>query len=609
MVTGLFRHALGYRLGTIANLLAMIWVAQITEKLLRPFLRNAWLRAFGVLLVVLAEHLLFEINNYMADLLALPLLLEATYLAVNHENSRNRRRNLVCVAMLLGMSVAFKLTNAAIALPIVMLCAYRELASARISGQPPRQIGWTTLLCAIAFVVPLLPFSLYLYRETGSPVFPVFNGVFKSPYWPASNIWDPRWGPKGLWEKLLWPILISLWPQRLSELAVYSGRISFGFAAALAGFLISRRDRVLRQLCLLVVVAALLWSGSTGYIRYALYVEVLAAIVVIALAARVAERKPRTGTIVAGLLWVGLFAQACLACYYVSKMEWGGRSIFRTGRAYRYEAGYILHDHSLRSFIDPETLKRLDTVDVWLVSSVKTTGLEVMLRPDAPIISVNTNQFFNSPAGHIRFARAIELAAGKRMYSLALAEDLSTAKADLLSKGLVADAVTPIEVPFYSPFVRIRAFLIELVPETQETASRGEHSGHMLPYSAYRATISATDQPRVLKAGAKQVLHLKVRNAGIGVWKASTAQDWIYSVTLADQWLTADESSVVNNMDSRAVLPRDLKPGEEAEIALTVTAPQTPGEYVLELDMVHEGVTWFYEQGSPTLRWRVKVEQ
>ena len=127
MVTGIFRHALGYRLGTIANLLAMIWVALIVDKLLRPFLRNAWVRAGGVLLALMAEHLLFEINNYMVDLLALPLLLEATYLALRHAEWQNKRRNLAVIALLLGMSVAFKLTNAAIALPIVLLCAYRAL--------------------------------------------------------------------------------------------------------------------------------------------------------------------------------------------------------------------------------------------------------------------------------------------------------------------------------------------------------------------------------------------------------------------------------------------------------------------------------------------------
>ena len=104
MVTGLFRHALGYRLGTIANLLALIWAARITDKLLRPLLQNVWLRATGVMLAVMAEHLLFEINNYMADLLALPLLLEATYLALHHAESKKRRRNLLCIALLLGIA-------------------------------------------------------------------------------------------------------------------------------------------------------------------------------------------------------------------------------------------------------------------------------------------------------------------------------------------------------------------------------------------------------------------------------------------------------------------------------------------------------------------------
>src|SRR5436309_10176123 len=81
-LTGLFRLALGYRLGTIVNLLALVWAAQVANKILRPFVARARLRAACVLLVVLAEHLLFEVNNYMVDLLALPLLLEATYLAL-----------------------------------------------------------------------------------------------------------------------------------------------------------------------------------------------------------------------------------------------------------------------------------------------------------------------------------------------------------------------------------------------------------------------------------------------------------------------------------------------------------------------------------------------
>src|ERR687894_950819 len=41
-VTGLFRYALGYRLGTVANLLALVWTARVAEKLLRPYVVRRW---------------------------------------------------------------------------------------------------------------------------------------------------------------------------------------------------------------------------------------------------------------------------------------------------------------------------------------------------------------------------------------------------------------------------------------------------------------------------------------------------------------------------------------------------------------------------------------
>jgi hypothetical protein len=73
---------LGFRLGTLINFLVLLWAAQITDKLLRPLVTRAWCRSFCVLLIVLAENLLFEIGTYMIDLLALPLLLEATLLTL-----------------------------------------------------------------------------------------------------------------------------------------------------------------------------------------------------------------------------------------------------------------------------------------------------------------------------------------------------------------------------------------------------------------------------------------------------------------------------------------------------------------------------------------------
>lgn len=42
---------------------------------------------------------------------------------------------------------------------------------------------------------------------------------------------------------------------------------------------------------------------------------------------------------------------------------------------------------------------------------------------------------------------------------------------------------------------------------------------------------------------------------------------------------------------------------------LTVTAPLQPGRYVLEIDMVHEGVAWFSQLGSRKLTVPVTVKR
>ena len=220
------------------------------------------------------------------------------------------------------------------------------------------------------------------------------------------------------------------------------------------------------------------------------------------------------------------------------------------------------------------------------------------------MIGLNIYEFFSSNQGRNQFRQTLKLAEDKRMYSLAFAEDLQGAETNLQRRGLVAKETVPLEIPYYSPNARIKVFLIAVaVPDETAIAAQDPRSA-----GAYRAKISVANPLAVIKAGAKEVLQVKVKNAGNVVWQARAPEGWMNIVTLGDRWLTADENGVVNDLDSRAVLPRDLKPGEEAELTITVTAPQVPGDYVLELDMVHEGVTWFYEQGSRTLRWHVKVE-
>ncbi|HEV2884495.1 MAG TPA: hypothetical protein VGW36_06525, partial [Pyrinomonadaceae bacterium] len=155
MLTGITRTLLGYRLGTIISFLALIWAGMVLNKILRPFIKGATWRCLGILFVLFTEHMLFEINTYMVDLLALPLMLEATLLGLRYDQSANKSHELIFSALLLGTSVALKLTNFAMIIPVLLIFAFKVF-STRLEATMVRAI----LLSAVAFVIPMLPHSI-----------------------------------------------------------------------------------------------------------------------------------------------------------------------------------------------------------------------------------------------------------------------------------------------------------------------------------------------------------------------------------------------------------------------------------------------------------------
>ena len=132
-----------------------------------------------------------------------------------------------------------------------------------------------------------------------------------------------------------------------------------------------------------------------------------------------------------------------------------------------------------------------------------------------------------------------------------------------------------------------------------------------LPDEAFKAQITFVSPPAKLRAGEKIVVQVKIKNVSNVQWWARGAQfnastDNKFVVAAADRWLKAD-GSLLTNMDGRYGLSKDLKPGEEDEVPLTVTAPTTPGDYTLEVDVVQEAVTWFSDKGSPTAKTKISV--
>jgi hypothetical protein len=55
------------------------------------------------------------------------------------------------------------------------------------------------------------------------------------------------------------------------------------------------------------------------------------------------------------------------------------------------------------------------------------------------------------------------------------------------------------------------------------------------------------------------------------------------------------------------ILPTAVASGATVELVIEITLPQIAGTYLLELDLVEEGVFWFGQKGSRTMRLVVEA--
>ncbi|HKP02645.1 MAG TPA: glycosyltransferase family 39 protein [Chthoniobacterales bacterium] len=142
-------------------------------------------------------------------------------------------------------------------------------------------------------------------------------------------------------------------------------------------------------------------------------------------------------------------------------------------------------------------------------------------------------------------------------------------------------------------------------PYTLALAKEPPQTRPPLPPEGFRAELSVAVRPSVVRAKRQTVLLVRVKNVSSVTWLARERGGSPHQVSLGNHWLDSSGKSVIND-DARSALLRDLKPGESVELPLTVNAP-TPGSYLLEVDMLQEGVTWFGLVGSQTVKIPVEV--
>lgn len=160
----------------------------------------------------------------------------------------------LALAMLIGLSIAMKVTAAAMAGVLLLWTLVRH---------PWPSAPRILIVMAVAAFIAA-PSYVYALTVSGNPVLPLFNGWFQSDYFPLTNTIDQRWHA-GFNFRLLWDMTFDT--DRYLE--AYDGGGGFLLIALSGAWLLSLFYRHTRALSLAAAAIFLLPLLHMQYLRYA----------------------------------------------------------------------------------------------------------------------------------------------------------------------------------------------------------------------------------------------------------------------------------------------------------------------------------------------------
>src|SRR6185295_11333481 len=249
-------------------------------------------------------------------------------------------------------------------------------------------------------------------------------------------------------------------------------------------------------------------------------------------------------------LWLILATQAAVACVYVYRFEWSSRpTFFDNPRSFLNDSRYFLRDYSLASFLSSREKTLLSPVGGWAESSALESGIEVQLKSDAPALCLYMPEYFGTAESKARFARSLSELGDRSMYSLCYVEHFRIAVESIRTAGLATGKIVPVVMPYYSDHTRIHMALIEVLRPNQA------QPGKQLAFTSIkkpladenmRAEIRLARPLPQLRAGLKETIYVKVRNAGASVWQAMGDSAGNYRLSVGNHWLSENSVAVVN---------------------------------------------------------------
>ncbi len=180
------------------NLLFLYLISrELTTGLLRPRFVAVTLTALGA-----ATNVYWlQVGSTFVDPMTTPPVMAAVWLMLR----RSDLRTWLAAGALVGISVALKLTNAPFAAGLIAAALVVQPGIAKRS----HQFAAACLGAFIGFVLLYGHWGWRLFELHGSPVFPVFNNIFRSPDFIEEAIAFNRFIPSSLSDLLAFPFLMA----------------------------------------------------------------------------------------------------------------------------------------------------------------------------------------------------------------------------------------------------------------------------------------------------------------------------------------------------------------------------------------------------------------
>ncbi len=299
--------------------------------------------ACAALLALANPILINQLGSSYSDITTAEIVLLGVLLLVHAVRSPSLVR-IAWAGLLLGVVSALKLTNSVHALSAYILLLFLPV---HWRGKLRYVLAFGVAM-GIGFAVVAAPWALQLDRHFGNPLFPLLNGIFRSPQFPTTGMLDYRYVPNSVGQALSRPFALAapvsfvddeyaapdlryalLVVLGLAELAYWSWRTVRGVATtgrpAAGG---APAQRALTALGCAFLVDWILWLMASGNGRYFMAMSCVAAVLAVALAFHLFAARPKALGYVLVLVFAIQGLQLAVGTTYRLPAAWDERAWF-----------------------------------------------------------------------------------------------------------------------------------------------------------------------------------------------------------------------------------------------------------------------------------------